>query len=163
MKRVTTIYSVLVLGVAIAVNAWSTEGLALSPSERDYANSLRVEALIGIVEDVYLAETNRSRVVAAIVELGAMRALAAAPALAEKLDFHRSGNGIMKSTESPSVATAYPAVAALVQIGPQALPAIRSAVEFGGRSERFMLNAEYTNRVISLQAGLDSVSLLPTP
>jgi hypothetical protein len=163
MNSVIRIGSAIILGVAIAASAWSAEGLASSRSERDRADSLRVEELIDILDDVYLAETNRSRVVAAIVELGEIRALAAAPALAEKLDFHRSGSGIMKSTESPSVAAAYPAVAALVQIGPQALPAIRAAVEFGARSETFMLNAEYTNRVISRDAGLDFVTLLPTP
>ena len=97
-----------------------------------------IEALISVVSDDKLLATNPDRVIEAIRELGDLKALKAAPALAERLDLRDND---LPRTYLPTPLQIFPAMGALAKIGEMAIPSIVDAVAQRDRSQLFVNNA----------------------
>ena len=98
--------------------------------------------LIAVVSDPKIAARNPKKLISAIVRLGELKAVEAAPALARILDF--KGPEVEQTGEPPPVEVAYPAAKSLIQIGEPAIPAVIHAISSEKRSgTRFVSNGIY--------------------
>jgi len=109
------------------------------------ASRLRhIHELIALAKNDQIAATNRALVVGAIRKLGELRAVEAAPAIAERLDFHMNKSGVALRRESLPPRAYYPAIKALIDIGGAALPVIADALAAKSRSPLYNRNAMAT-------------------
>lgn len=146
----------IILAAALLVAVW--QGVFAQNEEDATVRAQKIARLVAMVEDENLAQTDRSKVVAAIQQLGEMRAHVAAVVLAEKLDFHVNKEGIIRHNEPPSPDEEYPAVRALIQIGDPAVPSVIGAVAANERSPLFLRNAAYT--IIKITGGEEAAQKL---
>lgn len=104
----------------------------------------RIKELIAVVQNDQLIAKDRLEIHKAMLRLGRLKAIEAAPAIVERLDLHlvKEETLIMQALLPPQVH--YPAIMALSQIGNQTLPIIADAVAHKERNPRFKKNAFYT-------------------
>ncbi len=117
-------------------------GITNCESHRDQRP--RIAELLKIIRGLATTVHDEAAIVGAIRELGCLRAKEAAADLSEKLDFEwRDHRKMYLRYEMPAPEDEYPAIRALVTIGPFALPAIIHALASRERSEEFRWNAIY--------------------
>jgi HEAT repeat protein len=96
------------------------------------AGTTAVPYLVVVLNDGRRANTDA--VLAAIKILGDLRAKQAAPALVRAIDFNTTGESSVLLKGDSRIIQEYPAVGALVQIGSDAVPALKAELSLGHAS-----------------------------
>lgn len=104
----------------------------------------RIKELIAVVQNDQLIAKDRLEIHKAMLRLGRLKAIEAAPAIVERLDLHLVKEETLLEGSLLPPQVHFPAIMALSQIGKQTLPIIADAVSHKERNPRFKQNAFYT-------------------